>query len=138
MLKYLKNALAFSSLALALFLAGCSASEYGDLGLVTGTVTLDGEPYPNAEITFAPQTGRPSSGMTDEQGHYQLRYIRETMGALPGEHRVRISTTPPLRDPSYRGPAFKDPIPAKYNRRTELTAMVEKGPNTFDFDLKSK
>lgn len=135
---YLRNAMALPSLALALFLAGCSANQYGDMGLVSGTVTLDGKPYPNAEVTFAPQEGRPSSGLTDEQGRYELRYIRTTMGAVPGEHRVRIETTPPLRDPSYRGPAFKDPIPAQYNRRSELTAVVEKGPNSIDFKLLSK
>jgi len=29
-------------------------------------------------------------------------------------------------------------VPAKYNDKTELTAEVKEGDNTFNFDLKSK
>ncbi|QDU73588.1 hypothetical protein Pan97_05640 [Bremerella volcania] len=120
------------------FVAGCSQEDYGDLGKVTGTVTLDGEPYANAIVTFSPQKGRPSTALTDEMGNYELVYIRTTKGAEPGEHQVTISTQPPTVDDSYQGPKFKDPIPVRYNRRSELSRTVQLGVNEFDFELTSK
>lgn len=36
------------------------------------------------------------------------------------------------------GEAKQPPIPAKYNSKTELTADVKSGKNTFDFPLESK
>ncbi|MEW4452370.1 carboxypeptidase regulatory-like domain-containing protein [Bremerella sp. JC817] len=124
--------------ALMLLVFGCSQQSYGSLGGVTGTVTLNGKPHANAKVTFTPAAGRPSSGMTDENGNYELFYIRDTKGAEPGSHKVTIVTVAPVESDTYQGPAFKDPIPPNYNRVTELTAEVEKGSNTFDFDLKGK
>lgn len=127
-----------AALTVILVGVGCSQEDYGDLGKVTGTVTLDGSPYPNAVVMFSPQKGRPSTAITDEMGSYELTYIRTTKGAEPGEHQVAISTQPPTVDDNYRGPQFKDPIPTRYNRRSELTRTVELGANEFDFELKSK
>lgn len=118
----------------ALAAVGCSGGS-PDVGLVTGTVTLDGEPLENAEVVFAPASGRPSTGLTDSSGRYELTYIRDVKGAVPGPHTVRITTRPEPRADDYQGPAFREPIPGKYNTDTELTANVEPGPNTFDFDL---
>jgi len=116
---------------------GCSQSEYGDLGRVTGKVKMDGSPYSNAIVTFTPQNGRPSTGITNESGDFELVYIRATKGAEPGQHRVTITTIPPAQPDSVNGPAFKDPVPLKYNRRSELTRTVEKGSNEFEFELSS-
>ncbi|WDI43931.1 carboxypeptidase-like regulatory domain-containing protein [Bremerella sp. P1] len=127
-----------AALTIVLVAVGCSQEDYGDLGKVTGTVTLDGKPYPNAVVRFSPEKGRPSTAVTDDTGSYELTYIRTTKGAEPGEHRVAISTEPPTVDDNYKGPKFKDPIPVRYNRRSELTRTVELGPNEFDFELKSK
>ncbi|WP_146119113.1 carboxypeptidase-like regulatory domain-containing protein [Blastopirellula marina] len=122
-----------------LAVAGCGQQSYGDLGLVTGTVTMDGQPVKEAMVTFTPSDGgRPSRGVTDESGKYELIYIRTTKGAVPGEHRVMIETIAPDQGDSYRGPAFKDPIPAKYNKKSQLTETVELGPNTLDFNLEKK
>lgn len=134
-LKHVVGILGLCSLLLAV---GCSQQDYGDLGKATGVVTLDGNPYPGAMVTFTPDKGRPSIGITKDDGSYELIYIRDTKGALPGEHRVAISTVPPVQSDDYRGPAFKEPLPLRYNKRSELTRTVELGPNTFDFDLKSK
>ncbi len=117
---------------------GCAEQDYGDLGKVTGTVTMDGQPYPDALITFTPDEGRPSKGVTDQSGNYELIYIRDTKGAEPGKHHVMITTEPPDQPDDYKGPKFKDPIPPKYNVRSQLTETVELGPNTFDFDLTKK
>ncbi|MBI1247854.1 carboxypeptidase regulatory-like domain-containing protein [bacterium] len=131
-------ALRITSVLGVLCLGGCSQETYGDLGHVTGTVTLDGKPSPNVQVTFAPQDGRPSMGVTDESGRYELIYIRATKGAVPGEHSVSIASIPPEQDPGAKVPVFKDPIPPRYNLRSELKEVVVKGPNTIDFQLKSK
>ena len=122
----------------SLCFAGCAEEPYGDLGQVSGTVTLDGKPTPNVQVTFAPKDGRPSMGVTDESGRYELIYIRATKGAVPGEHTVTIASIPPQQEPGEKVPAFKDPIPYRYNTRSELKEVVEKGPNTIDFELSSK
>ncbi|MFW6172061.1 MAG: carboxypeptidase-like regulatory domain-containing protein, partial [Planctomycetota bacterium] len=76
----------------SLFCLGCGDSG-PERGYVEGTVTMDGEPLPDAVVTFQPEdTGRPSYGKTDENGHYELQYTSDKKGALVGMHRVTIST----------------------------------------------
>lgn len=124
--------------AVILLSAGCGANDYGDLGRVTGTVTMDGAPLPKAQVVFSPESGRPSMGITDSEGKYQLFYIRDTQGAVPGTHRVEITTLrEPVSDTEDITPV-KEPIPAKYNAKTTLTVQVEPGDNTLDFPLESK
>ena len=116
---------------------GCGGADYGDLGRVSGTVTMDGTPLPGAQVVFSPANGRPSMGITDAQGKYQLIYIRDTLGAALGEHRVEITTVQESVSDTDAGPV-KEPIPAKYNAKTTLTAKVEPGDNEIDFALEAK
>ncbi|PQO44070.1 hypothetical protein [Blastopirellula marina] len=115
---------------------GCGG-EKSDMGEVTGVITLDGQPAPDLQVTFSPQAGRPSTGVTDAAGKYELFYIRDERGALPGAHTVSVTTVAQSSpDP---GPAqFVEKIPAKYNVKTKLTADVKQGANTIDFQLDSK
>lgn len=111
---------------------GCS-NQYGDMGLVTGTVTLDSAPLSNVNVEFIPDHGRSSFAKTDSDGHYQLNYVGATQGALPGRHRVEIST----KEIS-GGDGKPERLPAIYNRKSELTAEAKRGQQTIDFDLMSK
>lgn len=79
-------------LACLISVAGCSRGDQPDLGLVKGRLTLNGEPLPNVEVAFQPENGRPSYGETDEDGYYELTYIRDTKGAKVGTHRVLVRT----------------------------------------------
>lgn len=140
-------------LAIALF--GCGGSEL-ELSEVHGVVTLDGNPLPNAVVTFSPQGGGPNAiGKTNAQGKYQLMTSRE-LGAVPGTHTVSIICVPepaPVKhvrssDPSYQSgtggvsssnytPPPVPEVPARYNAQTELKKEVEAGsPNTINFQLK--
>ena len=70
---------------------------------------------------------------------YKLQYTREQHGAEIGEHNVMISTESsgdPDADPP--APASPETVPAKYNSATTLTATVESGSNTINFDLDSE
>ena len=130
----------FLILSVLLCFCGCS-SPSGNVGLVEGVVTIDGAPVAGGTVTFYPTSGRGSLGNTDENGHYELRYTRNENGAVIGEHQVTISTK--VEAGGYEDDAVeaqKETIPRKYRdrKKTELTATVESGSNTINFDLKSK
>ena len=61
------------------------------MGTVTGVVTFNGKPLPNAEISFEPKGKRFSFGTTDEEGRYEMKYIRDEKGVAVGESVVRIT-----------------------------------------------
>lgn len=128
-----------ASLAAVAFIvtSGCSNSNQPPLGTVSGVVTLDDAPYPNANVVFTPAKGRPSVGLTDGSGRYELNYLPETKGAELGEHTVSITT-------NYQAPEsgkevnFKEPLPVKYHENSTLSATVVAGSNKHDFPLTSK
>ena len=126
-----------SAIACGLLLAtGCAQKTKGmpDLAPVTGTVTLDGQPLATATISFSTPNGQVSVGGLDGGGRYELRYSGPYKGAAIGPNTVSISS----RTDNPMGPNWKDPIPAKYNKKSELKVDVKPGPNTFDFELTSK
>lgn len=145
---------AFCSLACLAF-AGCG--EGGpELGRVTGTVTMDGDPLPNALVTFVPQEGgRASTGVTNENGEYELIY-QNRKGALLGQHKVTVTTmrqaeaAPEMSsdseeymkqatggDPSQYDQVFEEKIPPRYNKDSELVEEVQSGSNEIDLELTS-
>ncbi len=117
--------------------AGCGGRA--DIGSVTGTITLDGQPLVDAVVTFEPGVGgAPSRAITDSRGHYQLRYTREILGAKVGQHVVSVSTfraaNPDAEPPR---PAVAERVPPRFNGDTELRADVAAGGNRIDFTLQS-
>ncbi|QDS92433.1 hypothetical protein FF011L_11760 [Roseimaritima multifibrata] len=118
--------------AVVLLFVGCTGnSDRPELGLVTGVVTVGGEPVESLLVTFVPDEGRPSSGVTDALGQYELEYIGASMGAKLGHHQVRI-TTLDIGEPNR---PTRELVPSKFNVQTELTAEVEADDNRFDFAL---
>ncbi len=114
-----------------LLLSGCDGApkDLPKLGTVTGKVTLDGQPLPNAAIQFEAEKSRPSSAITDAQGKYELDFNGALKGAAIGNHKVRITT----------GKADqREKLPAKYHAQSQLTAVVKEGKNEINFDLTSK
>ncbi|MCR9232858.1 MAG: carboxypeptidase-like regulatory domain-containing protein [bacterium] len=126
------------SLTLSLFLTACGGApdDQPELGTVSGVVTMDGTPLPNANVRFYPEAGRASAAKTDDSGTYELIYIRDEMGAVPGKHSVKITTLNEDEDPF--GKQGSETVPEKYNKKTTLEATVEPGENTINFDLESK
>ena len=132
------RAVAFMNIVvLTLLLPGCGDATMGE---VSGTVTMDGKPLGNAGVTFQPQDGnRMSQAMTDTNGNYTLQFSSQTTGAKVGEHKVSISTFQPVTytNDGY-GPPTPEIVPMKYNKATTLTAQVDSGSNTIDFELDSQ
>ncbi|MDR2439769.1 MAG: carboxypeptidase-like regulatory domain-containing protein [Planctomycetaceae bacterium] len=105
---------------------------------VTGTVTFDGKPLPQAMVIFSPVDGsRSSVGVTDAQGTYKLRFSASASGAIVGEHKVEIRTATTDPDPSDKTKAVEI-IPARYNNSTELRQILKKGTQVINFDISSQ
>jgi len=133
------------------FISGCGKAKL-PLGEVRGRLTLDGQPVAKANISFEPVAGgRPSVGGSDVSGYYTLRYNASRMGALPGEHIVRISTfqqgfaADSLDENANDSenamlmesiPGRTEEIPEKY-MQNPLRVTVEHGSNTIDLMLDS-
>ena len=152
-MRFVKESFVTAAMAVVvLSLAGCgSTSDQPELGQVTGTITLDGEPLKGIAVVFYPDSGRPARGKTSPEGKYELTYIRETKGTKVGHNRVEVapdeegaeeeesgdgSGEEQVQKPKAKG--AKPKIPARYNTKSELEADVKPGENVFDFKLESK
>jgi len=120
-----------------LALVGCRGEAVPGLGRVAGTITMDGKPIAEASVMFegAKPGEPPSLSKTDANGHYELYYSRGHKGATIGEHAVYISTYREATDDNPQG--NKETIPARYNGKSELKAVVNRGQNKIDFALQS-
>lgn len=130
-----------------MLMTGCGKPQL-PLGEVRGRLTLDGQPVVNAKIWFEPVAGgRPSFGESDHAGYYLMRYNARRMGALPGEHIVKMSTFQEALDPDEGSgdgatpmetiPGRAEEIPAKY-RKSPLRVTVVRGSNTIALALDAK
>ncbi|QDU75000.1 hypothetical protein Pan97_20200 [Bremerella volcania] len=118
---------------------GCGGGQYDNLGEVSGTITLDGEPLKHAVITFQPLGGRPAYGKTGEDGKYKMMYTGSQAGATVGVNTVTITNGGEKRDEETGKIWFqKEQVPAKYNTKTELEYDVQPGSQTHDFELTTK
>jgi hypothetical protein len=100
------------------------------LGHVVGWITLDGEPLAGAQVDFHNEFTKTCSAGTDENGYYELRFNRRLKGAPVGKQTVAIG----LFGSNSEDPT-DEPLPAAYNKKTLLTAIVKEGPNTISFHL---
>jgi len=123
--------------AVLLLAAGCGGGP--ERHPVGGTVTLDGDPLPEANVTFiAEKEGGPwGAGRTDAQGNYTIR-AGEDEGLQVGKYKVRVSTYQdgnPQPDPPI--PSVPERVPVEYNRHTTLEREVKPGENVFPLELES-
>jgi len=70
---------------------GCGSSDPKPIK-VSGTVTLDGQPLPDAMVTFLPveKDGQAATGMTDSQGVFSLTTHTTDDGANAGDYKVIV------------------------------------------------
>jgi len=119
-------------LFLCIGLFSCGAGGSGvPLEKVSGKVTLNGQPLEGAIIVYESTSGVSSHGVTDAEGHYEMKSKQDEPGVPVGSYVVRIIKT--------EGEvAGQELIPAKYNASSELKADVKTGDNQFDFELQNK
>jgi hypothetical protein len=146
-----------SFLFLCLLLNGCGPAG-PPVNAVEGTVTLDGKPFDYVTVSFmSATTSDLGFAGTDAQGHYKLSMLgaKPETGIVVGEYTVIFDKTVPDGprpteaelanpdfDPSskYNMDKTKQLVPKKYlsSSTSGFKVKVEKGKNTFDFELLSK
>jgi hypothetical protein len=135
----------FFCVSAAFAIAGCSSNVVP----VSGTVTLNNKPLPNATVIFQPDTGAAnpgpgSHGKTDKNGRFTLQLMNgNASGAIVGKHKVSITAYEGDGDdvPSSGADSVfrKALVPTEYNANTRLTFTVPaSGSDTADFALTSK
>src|SRR5262245_11678223 len=76
-------------------LVGCGSDDDNiKLVRVTGTITQNGKPLANAEVSFVPDAGNkdttPGVDQSGPEGNYMVRYKGRT-GVAPGKYQVTIT-----------------------------------------------
>jgi len=122
----------FACIVLGLFtLTGCGETEQ-----VTGTVTLDGQPLPDAEVEFTPvDGGRPAIGVTNADGVFELQYRRNEAGALTGRYNVRVSTATQKSGENGEEIDVPEKVPSRYQQDGTIVLEVLPGSNDFKIRL---
>jgi len=93
-----------------------------------GVVRMDGKPVPGVVVTLHPQMddsaggGKSATGITDENGQFQLSTYDINDGAIIGTHRVSLGMDGPQANPPGK-------LPADY------TLEVTRGNNQFEIDI---
>lgn len=118
-------------------LSGCGGADM-KVAPVAGIVTLDGAPLERASVLFLPEKGRPSFGVTDDQGHYTLIYSKDENGAEIGSCKVQVSTRmAPSASNDDDAPLAPERVPKHYAKDpVKVTVLPEN--NTIDIKLTSK
>lgn len=138
-------------------LVGCGSEDDNiKLVRVTGTVTQNGKPMANADVSFVPQTGNknstPGVDQTGPEGTYSVKY-KGRSGVAPGKYKVAI--TPAFELPEAAKKFEGDPMMYKMmleaqgkkagtaakktqGAKSEFDAEVPEGVSaTLDFDVKT-
>ena len=119
----------------AFLLSGCGGDP--NVATVSGVVTLDGEPLERVSVLFQPEKGRPSFGVTDDQGRYKLTYSRSQNGATVGTCIVKLTKLSDAGDeeePGKKAPPPSVKIPDRYVKEP-ITVTVQRAHNTIDLEL---
>ena len=155
----------FAGVLAALVGCGGSTPKAVPTEMVEGVVTLDGQPVPEATVTFVPVqdgVGASATGMTDAEGKYVLTAVGAGIGAelgagtLPGEYyvgvlKVSLPDIPPsdkLGDSAAVDSAAAKPpqdaqvtyiVPDKFRdpQSSGIQVTVKAGKNNIPIDLKS-
>ena len=109
---------------------------------VSGTVTLDGQPLAGAHISFEPVEGtinETSTATTDTEGRYHLACLSNgRMGAVPGSHRVMITTVSSDDYVDERGKLPRDRVPPRYQDGSLTFDVQSDGNEDADFELRTR
>ena len=120
-----------------LFLFGCGPES--KMAILSGTVTIDGQPAETGSISFIPVDGMTqTAGASIENGKF-------TSEVPIGESKVEIRVPKVVgKQKLYDTPdspeqeIMAEVLPAKYNEATELRFTADKGKNEKNFELSTK
>ncbi|MDR1957689.1 MAG: hypothetical protein LBQ54_01350 [Planctomycetaceae bacterium] len=112
-------------------LVGCNDSK---IGYVTGKVLIDGKPAKkDLVVRFHPQAegGSPSTGITNENGNYEMHFSITKKGVQTGFNRVVVEYPDGEKLPETPG------FLKEYNRNP-LIYEVRPGRQTYDIHIESQ
>ena len=125
-------------ISVGILMCGCGGpTDVPELAAVKGVVMLDGAPFGNATVTFTPDSGRPSMGVTNENGLFVLTYSPSESGAKVGRHTVQISPglDSEAEDFMLNAQSASADFPTTFESEIDLTVEVKAGKNAFAFPL---
>jgi hypothetical protein len=128
---------AAACIVILLAVVGCGRPT---MAKVSGTVTWQGKPVPDAMVQFVHKNRPGATGRTDTAGRFSLTTLKPGDGVFFGPVRVTVQPFVPGNDP-VRPPPPPPPrpdIPDRYRSvdKTPLTAEVVAGKkNVIDFKL---
>jgi hypothetical protein len=114
---------------------GCSDGK----SVVTGTVTMDGQPVASGAITFIKTEGElVREGAVIQDGNFRA-------SVPPGTYKLELSGQKVVGKRKQKGFDGKDEevelteelFPEQYNTKSELTEVIKPGKSTMKLDLKS-
>lgn len=113
---------------------GCGTN----LGIVNGTVTLDGQPVPNGTVTFVKEDNSASEGAVIIDGKFQAKippgkYKLELTGQKVVSTRIQKDFDGKDEVLPVMGPMF----PKKYNEQSTLVEEIKVGPHPIKLELTS-
>ena len=102
---------------------------------------MNGKALAGAQVLFSPsggQVGPSSVGTTNSEGHFQLVTMDlDQTGAVPGQHRITITTSrPAVADERARIP--KERVPPKYRDGSVNFEVPEEGSEIANIDIVTK
>lgn len=110
-------------------LAGCGRKAVAPTAAAAGVLTCDGKPLPGMNLTFTPVAGRSATGTTDAEGRFSLSTFKRGDGAVPGKHRVTLSS------PSTDEPMPGTPEAAAWKPAALRFAKKYAAPGTTDLEV---
>ena len=140
----------------AALLAGPGCGGGPKLVPVSGTITLNGKPLEDAEVSFIPfpenpDPKTPGADRTGPEGNYKPKY-NGRFGLAPGKYKVLVSKTAVAitnlnlpkeimmdREQQELAGIRKQELPKKYSEGAESTEICEVPPEgtVFDMDIKA-
>jgi hypothetical protein len=133
-------------LPLLVLVVGCRNEPY-KVAHVSGRVTLDGQPVPNAAIVFSPvatkdnnEPGPDSGARTDADGRFTLTLTGTSRaGAVVGKHKVRITLIQDSNSSDDLPKQYKK-LPGKFSGKNTILEfdVPASGTSAADFKLNSE
>ena len=120
----------------AILIAGCSKSN---LGVVTGTISVDGTPAKSGSIAFFPLNRKASTaGSEIVDGRYTAKValgvakVEIRVPKVVGKKKLYDKPDSPMKE------ILSESLPRKYNDETELKLDVQAGNNVQDYELTTR
>ena len=120
----------------AILIAGCSKSN---LGVVTGTISVDGTPAKSGSIAFFPLNRKSSTaGSEIVDGLYAAKValgvakVEIRVPKVVGKKKLYDKPDSPMKE------VLSESLPRKYNDETELKLDVHAGENVQNYELATR